>query len=108
VVAVAPPGGAAEELKEEEAPVDDVKSWCQERYEVQTERDDCEKHRAAAKDKIDKLSNSYSGGTKEKDVLDKCMTDWKEGGTYNYEMVISCTQFFCTQRGIEDCKDLSK
>jgi hypothetical protein len=66
------------------------------------------KHRAVAKDKIDKLSGSYSGGTKEREVLDKCMSDWKEGGTYNYEMVISCTQFFCTQRGIEDCKDLSK
>ncbi|HKQ32826.1 MAG TPA: hypothetical protein VJV40_06450, partial [Thermodesulfobacteriota bacterium] len=107
-VAVVPPGGTTEELKEEEGPMDEIKSWCQERYEVQTERDDCEKHRAAAKNKVDKLSNSYPGGTKEKDVLDKCMTDWKEGGTYNYEMVISCTQFFCTQRGIEDCKDLSK
>jgi hypothetical protein len=107
-VAVVPPGGTAEELKEEEVPGDDIKSWCQERYEIQTEREDCMKHRAVAKDKIDKLSGSYSGGTKEREVLDKCMSDWKEGGTYNYEMVISCTQFFCTQRGIEDCKDLSK
>lgn len=107
-VAVVPPGGTAEELKEKEVTVDDIKSWCQERYEIQTEREDCMKHRAVAKDKIDKLSGSYSGGTKEREVLDKCMSDWKEGGTYNYEMVISCTQFFCTQRGIEDCKDLSK
>ena len=107
-VAVVPPGGTAEELKKEEGPVDEIKSWCLERYEVQTEREDCMKHRAVAKDKIDKLSGKFSNGSKERDVLDKCMSDWKEGGTYNYEMVISCTQFFCTQRGIEDCKDLSK
>lgn len=66
------------------------------------------KQRAAAKDRIDKLSNKYTGGSPEREVLDKCMSDWKDGSTYNYEMVISCTQFFCTQRGIEDCKDLGK
>lgn len=107
-VAVVPPGGTAEELKEEEVPVDDIKAWCEGRYQVKTEQEECMKQRAVAKDRIDKLSNKYSGGSPEKEVLDKCMSDWKEGSTYNYEMVISCTQFFCTQRGIEDCKDLSK
>lgn len=107
-IALVPPGGTPEEIKEEEVPLDDVKSWCEGRYQVKTEQEECMKHRAVAKDKIDKLSGSYSGGSQEREVLDKCMSDWKEGGTYNYEMVISCTQFFCTQRGIEDCKDLSK
>ncbi|MGH7892684.1 MAG: hypothetical protein ACREN0_10470, partial [Thermodesulfobacteriota bacterium] len=107
-VAAMPPGKAAEELKEEEVPVDDVKSWCQERYQTQAEQQDCMKSRAVAKDKIDKLTSSFSGGTREREVLDKCMSDWKEGGTYNYEMAIYCTQFFCTQNGIEGCKNLSK
>ncbi len=107
-VAVAPPGGVPEELKEEEVHVDDIKSWCQENYQTEPEREKCMKSRAVAKDKTDKLANAYSEGTKEKGVLDKCMSDWKEGNTYNYEMVISCTQFFCTQGGIEKCKDLSK
>lgn len=107
-VAVVPPGGTAEGPEGKEGPADDIKSWCEDRYQLKTEREECMKNRAVAKDKMDKLSNSYSGGTKEREVLDKCMSDWREGGTYNYEMVISCTQFFCTQRGIEDCKDLSK
>ncbi len=107
-VAAMPPGEAAEELKEEEAPVDDVKSWCQDRFHTTEEQENCMKSRAVAKDKIDKLTSSFSGGTREREVLDKCMSDWKEGGTYNYEMAIYCTQFFCTQNGIEGCKDLSK
>ena len=107
-VAVVPPGGAPEELKEEEAPVDDVKSWCQERYQAPAELKNCMEIRAVAKDKVDKLTNAFSGKTKEREVLDKCMSDWKEGGSYNYEMVISCTQFFCKQSNIEGCKDLSK
>jgi hypothetical protein len=107
-VAVLPPGGAPEEPREKDAPVDDVKSWCQERYQTPAEQENCMKQRAMAKDKIDKLSGKFSNGSKERGVLDKCMSDWKEGSTYNYEMVISCTQFFCTQNSIEDCKDLSK
>lgn len=107
-VAAMPPGEAAEELKEEEVPVDDVKSWCQERYYIQAEQQNCMKSRAVAKDKIGKLTNSFSGGTREREVLDKCMSDWKEGSTYNYQMVIYCTQFFCTQSHIEGCTDLSK
>lgn len=107
-VAVAPPGGVPEELKEEEVHVDDIKSWCQENYQTEPEQEKCMKSRAVAKDKTDKLAKAYSEGTKERGVLDKCMSDWKEGNTYNYEMVISCTQFFCTQGGIEKCKDLSK
>ncbi|MEW6143597.1 MAG: hypothetical protein AB1598_01120 [Thermodesulfobacteriota bacterium] len=106
-VAALPPGEADEELKEE-APVDDVKSWCRERYQTPSEQESCMKQRAVAKDKIDKLSGKFSNGSKERGVLDKCMSDWKEGSTYNYEMVISCTQFFCTQSDIESCKDLSK
>jgi hypothetical protein len=107
-VAAMPPGEAAEELKEEEVPVDDVKSWCQDRFHTPDEQENCMKSRAVAKDKIDKLTSSFSGGTREREVLNKCMSDWKEGGTYNYEMAIYCTQFFCTQNGIEGCKDLSK
>ncbi len=107
-VAAMPPGEAAEELKEEEVPVDDVKSWCQDRYHTPDEQENCMKSRAVAKDKIDKLTSSFSGGTREREVLDKCMSDWKEGGTYNYEMAIYCTQFFCAQNGIEGCKELSK
>ena len=107
-VAAMPPGEAAEELKEEEVPVDDVKSWCQDRLHTPDEQENCMKSRAVAKDKIDKMTSSFSGGTREREVLNKCMSDWKEGGTYNYEMAIYCTQFFCTQNGIEGCKDLSK
>ncbi len=107
-VAAIPPGEAAEELKEEEVPVDDVKSWCLDRYQNPAEQQNCMAIRAVSKDKIDKLSNSFTGGTKEREVLDKCMSDWKEGATYNYQMVIYCTQFFCTQNSIERCKDLSK
>jgi hypothetical protein len=107
-VAVLAPGDAAGELKEDGAPVDDVKSWCRERCSTQAELDSCTKNRAMAKDRINDLTNTYSSGTRERGVLDKCMSDWKEGSTYNYEMVISCTQFYCTLSGIEDCKDLSK
>ncbi len=107
-IAAMPPGEAAGELKEEKAPADDVISWCRERCETPEELENCMKLRAVAKDKIDKLTNTFAGGTKEREVLDKCMSDWKEGSTYNYEMAISCTQFFCTQGGIEGCTDLSK
>lgn len=107
-IAAMPPGDAAGELKEEKAPADDVISWCRERCETPEELENCMKLRAVAKDKIDKLTNTFAGGTKEREVLDKCMSDWKEGSTYNYEMAISCTQFFCTQGHIEGCKDLSQ
>ncbi|MCI0482311.1 MAG: hypothetical protein L0213_12075, partial [Candidatus Dadabacteria bacterium] len=105
-VAAMPPGEAAGDLKEEKAPADDVISWCRERCETPAELENCMKLRAVAKDKIDKLTNTFSGGTKEREVLDKCMSDWKEGSTYNYEMAISCTQFFCTQGHIEGCTNL--
>lgn len=107
-VAAIAPGEAADELKEEEVPVDDVKSWCLERYQDPAEQQNCMETRAVSKDKIQKLSDAFTGGTKEREILDKCMSDWKEGATYNYQMVIYCTQFFCTQNGIERCKDLSK
>lgn len=107
-VAAMPPADAAGELKQENAPADDVISWCRERCETPEELENCMKLRAVAKDKIDKLTNTFAGGTKEREVLDKCMSDWKEGSTYNYEMAISCTQFFCTQGHIEGCKDLSQ
>lgn len=107
-VAAMPPGEAAWDPKDEKAPADDVISWCRERCETPAELENCMKLRAVAKDKIDKLTNTFAGGTKEREVLDKCMSDWKEGSTYNYEMAISCTQFFCTQGGIEGCKDLSQ
>jgi|GEM_PF-2067706 len=107
-VAAMPPGEAAGELKEEKVPPDDVISWCRERCETPTELENCMKLRAVAKDKVEKLTNTFGGGTKEREVLDKCMSDWKEGSTYNYEMAISCTQFFCTQGHIVGCQDLSK
>jgi hypothetical protein len=107
-VAALPPGGAQDAPKEEQAPVDDVKSWCQERYQTPSELESCMKQRAVAKDRIDKLSGKFSNGSKERGVLEKCMSDWKEGSTYNYEMVIYCTQFYCTQSNIDSCKDLSR
>lgn len=107
-IAAMPPGEAAGELKEEKVPSDDVILWCRERCETPAELENCMKLRAVAKDKIDKLTNTFAGGTKEREVLDKCMSDWKEGSTYNYEMAISCTQFFCTQGHIEGCTDLGK
>jgi hypothetical protein len=107
-IAAMPLDEAAGELKEEKVPADDVISWCRERCQTPAELENCMKLRAVAKDKIDKLTNTFAGGTKEREVLDKCMSDWKEGSTYNYEMAISCTQFFCTQGHIEGCKDLSK
>ncbi len=108
VVAALPPGEASQVLEQEGASADDVKSWCQERCQTPAELDSCMKSRAAAKDKINKLTNAFPSGTKEKGILDKCMSDWKESSTFNYEMVISCTQFYCTLSGIEKCKDLSK
>ncbi|MFI5324113.1 MAG: hypothetical protein ACHQ6U_11455 [Thermodesulfobacteriota bacterium] len=103
--AIAPQGGAPDE---EKGPADDIISWCHDRYQTAAEQESCMKSRTAAKNKTEKLMNEYSQGTKERQALDKCVTDWKEGDTYNYEMIISCTQFYCAHGGIEKCKNLSQ
>lgn len=96
-----------DELKEEALPEDEINSWCS-RYQTDFEREACVKKRTAARDKAEALSTSFGDGTPEKEIVEKCRADWKEGITYNYEMVVSCTQFFCGQKGLEACKELSK
>lgn len=101
------PGMTEEELQEKALPEDEISSWCS-RYQTDFERAACVKKRTEARDKAEALSTSFEDGTPEKEIVEKCRADWKEGVTYNYEMVISCTQFFCTQKGLEACKELSK
>lgn len=96
-----------DELKEEALPEDEISSWCS-RYQTDFEREACVKKRTAARDKAGVLSTSFEDGTPEKEIVEKCRADWKEGVTYNYEMVVSCTQFFCGQKGLEACKELAK
>jgi hypothetical protein len=96
-----------DELKEEVLPEDEINSWCS-RYQTDFEREACVKKRTEARDKAEALSTSFEDGTPEKEIVEKCRADWKEGITYNYEMVVSCTQFFCGQKGLEACKELSK
>jgi len=96
-----------DELKEEALPEDEINSWCS-RYQTDFERTACVKKRTEARDKTEALSTSFEDGTPEKEIVEKCRADWKEGITYNYEMVVSCTQFFCGQKGLEACKELSK
>ncbi|MCL4245533.1 MAG: hypothetical protein KJ002_10450 [Candidatus Dadabacteria bacterium] len=99
---------APEELKEEALPEDEINSWCGSRYQTDFERAECVKKRTAARDKAEVLSTSFEDGTPERDIVEKCRADWKEGVTYNYEMVVSCTQFFCNQKGLEACTQLAK
>jgi len=101
------PGMTEEELQEEALPEDEISSWCS-RYQTDFERAACVKKRTEARDKAEVLSTSFEDGTPEKEIVEKCRADWKEGVTYNYEMVVSCTQFFCTQKGLEACKELAK
>lgn len=101
------PGMTEEELKEEALPEDEINSWCS-KFQTDFERAACVKKRTEARDKAEVLSTSFEDGTPEKEIVEKCRADWKEGVTYNYEMVVSCTQFFCTQKGLEACKELSK
>jgi hypothetical protein len=101
------PGMAEEELQEEALPEDEISSWCS-KYQTDFERAACVKKRTEARDKSEVLTTSFEEGTPEKEIVEKCRADWKEGITYNYEMVVSCTQFFCTQKGLEACKELSK
>lgn len=96
-----------DELKEEALPEDEISSWCS-RYQTDFEREACVKKRTAARDKAGVLTTSFEDGTPEKEIVEKCRADWKEGITYNYEMVVSCTQFFCGQKGLEACKELAK
>lgn len=103
--AVAP---GTEELTEEALPEDEIKSWCMSRFSTDFEQSACVTQRTQARDKTESLLGAYADGTPEREILEKCRSDWKEGITYNYEMVVSCTQFFCTQKGLESCKDLSK
>jgi hypothetical protein len=106
--AVVPPGGVPDETKEKKGPVDDIKSWCLDRYQTPSEQDSCMKSRAVAKERTEKLKNEYAQETKEREVFDKCVNDWKDGNTYNYQMIISRTQFYCKQGGIEKCENMIK
>jgi len=99
---------APEELKEEALPEDEINAWCASRHETDFERAACVKKRTAARDKAEALSTSFGDGTPESEIVEKCRTDWKEGVTYNYEMIVSCTQFFCNQKGLEACVQLAK
>lgn len=101
------PGMTEEELQEEALPEDEISSWCS-RHQTDFERAACVKKRTEARDKAEVLSTSFEDGTPEKEIVEKCKADWKEGITYNYEMVVSCTQFFCNQKGLEACKELAK
>lgn len=97
-----------EELKEEALPEDEINSWCSGRYQTDFERESCVEKRTAARDKAEVLVSSFEDGTPEREIVEKCRADWKEGMTYNYEMVVSCTQFFCSQKGLEACTQLAK
>lgn len=98
---VVSPGGVPDETKEEKGPVEDIKSWCIDRYQTPSEQDSCMKGRAMAKKRTEKLKNEYAQGTKEREVFDKCVNAWKGGNTYNYQTIISCSQFYCKQGGNE-------
>ncbi len=99
---------APEELKEEALPEDEINAWCNGRYDTDFERKSCVEVRTEAKDKAEALVSSFKDGTPEREIVEKCRSDWKEGVTYNYEMVVSCTQFFCNQKGLEECTKLAK
>ncbi|MGE3523361.1 MAG: hypothetical protein AB7I96_10885 [Candidatus Dadabacteria bacterium] len=99
---------APEELKEEALPEDEINTWCNSRYQMNFEREECVKKRTEARDRAETLVTSFEDGTPERNIVEKCRSDWKEGDTYNYEMVVSCTQFFCNQKGLEACTKLAK
>jgi len=92
------------EQKRLSAPADsEIKSWCEARMGTGPELENCIEIRSEAKQSMNRMVEQYPPGTEAGDIIEKCKADWKEGGTYNYEMVISCTQFFCKQKGIDGC-----
>ncbi len=106
-IAASEPGVLKEEITESEILADDIKSWCMRRADTETEQETCINSRTEAKEKIEDLIEAHPAGSEERDVVEKCKSDWKDGNTYNYEMVVSCIQFFCARQGMESCKELS-
>lgn len=100
---------APEEREETSAPADsEIKSWCEARMDAGYEIKNCIQIRTEAKQSMNRMAEQYPPGTDAGDIIEKCKADWKEGDAYNYEMVISCTQFFCKQKGIESCAGAGK
>jgi hypothetical protein len=95
---------APEEREKLSAPADsEIKSWCEARMGTGSELKNCIQIRSEAKQSMNRMVKQFPPGTEAGDIIEKCKADWKEGDAYNYEMVISCTQFFCKQKGIRGC-----
>lgn len=105
-IAVRETGGLKEETTKTESALDDVNSWCVSGTDTEAELESCINSRAEAKERINNLIEAHPRGSPERDIVEKCKADWKDGNTYNYDMVVSCIQFFCAREQIESCRRL--
>lgn len=97
------------EREKPSAPADsEIKSWCEARMDAGYELKNCIQIRTEAKQSMNRMVEQFPPGTEAGDIIKKCKADWKEGDAYNYEMVISCTHFFCKQRGIDSCAGMGQ
>ncbi|MEQ9618486.1 MAG: hypothetical protein RIG61_04865 [Deltaproteobacteria bacterium] len=90
------------------APPDEIKSWCASKVYSEEEMANCIRRRTEAKENVERMVKASPDGTERRKILEKCKSDWKEGDTYNYDMVLSCVQFFCARKGIDSCEQMAR
>lgn len=107
---IAAAGPKTFERGESAAPVpsDEIKSWCMSKLYSEQEIANCIRSRTEAKENVERMAKAFPDATEGRKILEKCKSDWKEGDTYNYEMVLSCAQFFCARKGINGCEQMAR